>query len=315
MTKRVLVTGASGFVARALLARNMAGYEFVPASRKVGVRNERRTWRRSPDLSASAEWGPILDGIDSVVHLAGRVHLSPDKDPAAYFVENCDGTLKLAQDAIAAGTKRFVFLSSAKVFGDESAATAFSENSFASPEDPYAVSKLEAERGLFGLSGRLQVAILRPPLVYGPGVRANFLALLTAVARGMPMPLASIQNRRSFIAVENLATAIVACLESPVADARTYCVTDGTSLSTPELVRGMANALGKPSRLFAFPPRLLELCGAAVGRTETIKRLTRSLELNDHAIRMELGWRPVQTFEAAVLETARWYQELKPGGV
>ena len=310
MTRRVLVTGASGFVARALLAENIAGFDFVAASRKVGVDNEQRTWRRSPDLSASADWGPILDRIDSVVHLAGRVHLRPDKDPAAYFVENCDGTLKLARDAIAAGVRRFVFLSSAKVFGDESGATPFSENTLASPEDPYAASKLAAEQGLSGLGDQLQIAILRPPLVYGPGVKANFLALLSAVARGVPLPLASIHNRRSLISVDNLATSIVACLESSEAAVRTYCVTDGPPLSTPDLVRAIAFALGKPQRLFAFPPWLLESCGAAIGRGDTIKRLTRSLELNDQAIRTELGWRPAQTIEAGISETAQWYKNL-----
>ena len=312
MTRRVLVTGASGFVARALLARNIAGYEFVAASRKVGVDNEQRTWRRSPDLSGSADWGPILDRIDSVVHLAGRVHLTLDKDPAAYFVENCDGTLKLARDAIAAGVRRFVFLSSAKVFGDESGATPFAENTPASPEDPYAASKLAAEQGLSGLGDQLQIAILRPPLVYGPGVKANFLALLSAVARGVPLPLASIHNRRSLISVDNLATAIVACLESSEAAVRTYCVTDGPPLSTPDLVRAIAFALGKPPRLFAFFPWVLESCGAAIGRADTIKRLTRSLELNDQAIRTELGWRPAQTFEAGISETAQWYKNLTP---
>jgi UDP-glucose 4-epimerase len=244
------------------------------------------------------------------VHLAGRVHLAPDKDPAAYFVENCDGTLKLARDAIAAGVRRFVFLSSAKVFGDESGATPFSENTPAYPEDPYAVSKLAAEQGLSGLGDQLQIAILRPPLVYGPGVKANFMALLSAVARGVPLPLASVHNRRSLISVDNLATAIVACLESTEAAVRTYCVTDGRSLSTRDLVRSIAFALGKPPRLFAFPPWLLESCGAIIGRTDTIKRLTRSLELDDQAIRTELGWRPAQTFEAGISETARWYKNL-----
>jgi nucleoside-diphosphate-sugar epimerase len=309
MRRRVLVTGASGFVARALLTQNVAGYEFVPSSRKIAAGNGQWTWRRSPDLSALADWGSLLEGIDSVVHLAGRVHLAPDNDPTAYFVENCDGTLKLARDAISAGVRRFVFLSTAKIYGDESGATPFSESSPASPGDSYAASKLSAEMGLSSLSDQLQVSVLRPPLVYGPGVKANFLALLSAVARGVPMPLASIRNRRSLISVANLASAIVACLESSKAGVGTYCVTDGLPLSTPDMVRALASALGKPSRLFSFPPRLLEGCGSLIGRGETIRRLTRSLELNDREIREELRWCPSQTFASGIAETVKWYEE------
>ncbi len=310
VTRRVLVTGAGGFVARALLSANPVGFEYVTASRRGDVGIEGVPWRRSPDLSASADWESVLDGIDSVVHLAGRVHLAPDKDISAYFAENFDGTVKLAQDAIAAGVRRFVYLSTAKVLGDESGAVPFAEDAIAHPEGPYAASKLAAEQGLCGLRGRMQITILRPPLVYGPGVKANFLALLAAVARGVPLPLASIHNRRSLIGVDNLVTAIIACLESPKAAGRTYFVTDGPPLSTPDLVRAIASALGKPPRLFAFPPRLLESCGAVVGRAETVKRLTRSLELDDQAIRSELGWRAAHTFDAGIAETARWYQSL-----
>ncbi len=310
MIRRVLVTGASGFVARALLSGNPAGYEYVAASHKGGIDIEGVKCRRSPDLSASADWRPILDEIDAVVHLAGRVHLTPDKDASAYFSENFDGTVKLAQDAMAAGVRHFVYLSTAKVFGEESGPAPFSEQTPPNAEDPYAASKLAAEKGLAALSGQMQFTILRPPLVYGPGVKANFLALLAAVARGVPLPLASIRNRRSLIGVDNLATAITACLESPKAAGRTYCVTDGSPVSTPDLVRAVGKALGKPPRLFVFPLRLLESCGALIGRAETIKRLTRSLELDDRAIRLELGWRPAQTFDAGIAQTARWYQGL-----
>ena len=308
-TRRVAVTGASGFVARAMILSKPTRHEYVSISRHP-VAFERVAWRPSPDLSESADWRLVLDGIDAVVHLAGRVHLAPDRDSAAYFSENCAGTIKLAEDAIAAGVSRFVYLSTAKVLGDESGAVPFAEDAIAHPEGPYAASKLAAEQGLCGLRGRMQITILRPPLVYGPGVKANFLALLSAVARGVPLPLASIHNRRSLIGVDNLATAIVACLESPKAAGRTYFVTDGPPLSTPDLVRAIASALGKPPRLFAFPPRLLESCGAVVGRAETVKRLTRSLELDDQAIRSELGWRAAHTFDAGIAETARWYQSL-----
>jgi nucleoside-diphosphate-sugar epimerase len=306
---RVGVTGATGFVARALFSHQADDVQFVAISRQA-VTAEKIIWRPGPDLSASTDWRPVLEGIDSLVHLAGRVHLAPDKDASAYFAENCAGTVKLAEDAAAVGVRRFVFLSSAKVLGDESGNEALAESAPVCPGDNYAESKLAAERGLAALGGAMRFTILRPPLVYGPGVKANFLALLSAVARGLPMPLASIQNRRSLIGVDNLAAVIVACIRSTKSEGRVYHVTDGMPLSSPDLVRAIASALGKPPRLFAFPVRMLEACGAAMGRAETIKRLTRSLELDDSAIRTELGWRPIRTFKDGIADTARWYKSV-----
>lgn len=301
------MTGASGFVARALFASTRTEGSYVAVSRReAGLGGVE--WRQGPALSATADWHPVLDGVDVVVHLAGRVHLAAGGDPAPYFAENRDGTLKLARDAMATGVKKFVFLSSAKVLGDESGAIPLAEDAPARPGDPYAASKLAAEQSLRGLGGDMGVTILRPPLVYGPGVKANFLALLGAVARGWPLPLSAIRNRRSLIGVENLAAAIVACVSSDAAAGRTYNVTDGEPVSTPGLVRAMAAALGRPPRLFPVVPRLLEAGGKLLGREETVKRLTRSLELDDSAIRAELGWRPVCSFEAGVAKTAQWYQ-------
>ena len=311
MSRRVLVTGASGFVARALLESRASGLEFVGASRR-NPRVDGIEWRGSPSLSALAHWKPLLEGIDSVVHLAGRVHLPADAVRSAYHSENCEGTLKLAGDAISSGVRQFVFLSTSKVVGDESGDRGFEEDSTPRPGDDYASSKFSAEQSLAGLGSRMEVTILRPPLVYGPGVRANFLALMSAVDRGMPMPIASIRNRRSLIGVDNLASAIIACLDAPKARGRTFHVTDGIARSTPDLARAIANALGRSPNVFGFPPRLLEAAGALLGRGETIKRLTRSLELDDSAIRETLGWRPVKTFEEGLADTARWYRERFP---
>ena len=304
--RRVLVTGANGFVARGLFACKPADIEYVAASRN-SIEIDNATWRRSPDLGPSADWGPALEGVDGVVHLSGRVHLPVDADPTPYFTENLDGTVKLAQDACKAGVRRFVFLSSAKVLGDESGAISLSEQSEAQPGDPYSASKLAAEQALMKLKDRMEVTILRPPLVYGAGVKANFLALLTAVERGVPLPLASVRNRRSLVGVDNLASAIVTCLESRAAAGRIYNVSDGAPLSTPGLIRAMACALGRPARLFSFPPAILEACGNLLGRGETVKRLTRSFELDDSAIRKELGWSAPHSFEAGLAVTARWY--------
>lgn len=265
-------------------------------------------WRRSPALSSSADWKPLLEGIDAIVHLAGRVHRPTDPDPSAYLAENCDGTTKLARDAIASGVRRFIFLSTSKVLGEESGPDALAETAPARPGDAYAASKFSAEQSLAQMRGSLQISILRPPLVYGPGVKANFRALLSAVDRGLPLPLASIRNRRSLIGVDNLASAIIACLDSPGAAGRTFHVTDGVPRSTPELVRAVASALGRPARLLPFPPALLEACGALIGRGDTVRRLTRSLELDDRAIRTEIGWQPPRSFEDGIGETARWYR-------
>jgi len=306
LISRVLVTGASGFVAAAVLAARTANLEFVAASRSP-PKNSGIGWSRSPALSGAANWKPLLEGIDSVVHLAGRVHLSSDANTSAYQVENCDGTIKLARDAAAMGVTRFVFMSTAKVLGDESGAVALDESASCRPADAYAMSKHLAEQGLQAIGNGLRVLILRPPLVYGPGVRANFLSLMSAVYRGLPLPLASIQNKRSFIGVANLASAILASLDSNAVSGRIFHVTDGASHSTPELAMVIARSLGRQSRLVPFPPGLLEACATAVGRGEAVKRLTRSLELDDTAFRTELGWREVKTFEEGVAETARWY--------
>ncbi len=305
----MLVTGGSGFVARALLLRASAGIGFVAASRR-SVDMEGVAWRPSPDLGPGAAWGPLLEGVHCVVHLAGRAHLPPGAEASPYFVENCDGSLKLARDASAAGVRRFVYLSTAKVLGDESGGAALTEDAPARPGDPYAASKFAAEQALATVCGPMAVTILRPPLVYGPGVKANFLALLSAIARGTPLPLASIRNRRSLIGVDNLASAILACLKSEASSGGTYNVTDGVPVSTPDLVRALAAALRRPARLFAFPPRLLEAGGALLGRAEMVKRLTRSFEIDDRAIRRELGWEPALSFDAGIAATAGWYQGL-----
>ncbi|NBS55488.1 MAG: NAD-dependent epimerase/dehydratase family protein [Betaproteobacteria bacterium] len=179
VTRRILVTGASGFVAQALFSARGAGDVYFAASRTV-LDIEGVQWRQSPALSGSADWKSVLNEIDIVVHLAARVHLPRDGDQTAYFVENCDGTVKLAQDAMDAGVKRFIFLSTSKVLGDESGNGPLDETAPVRPGDGYAASKLAAEQALPGLGGGMHTTVLRPPLVYGPGVKANFLALLSA---------------------------------------------------------------------------------------------------------------------------------------
>jgi nucleoside-diphosphate-sugar epimerase len=277
---KVLVTGANGFVGRALAGVLEArGIAWSAATREtVG------------DIGPTTDWRAALEGCDRVVHLANLAHARGIAEEALRAV-NVEGTRRLAEQAAAAGVERFVYLSSVKA---------------ARPDDAYGAAKQAAEQALAGIGG-LAWVVLRPPLVYGPGVKANFLALLRAVERGWPLPLASVRNRRSLVYVGNLADAILRCLVAPQAAGRTYAVTDGPPVSTPELIRALARALGRSASLFAFPPALLELAGSLTGRGDTVRRLTRSLEVDGEAIRRELDWRPPFTFEEGIRLTAQWH--------
>ena len=223
-----------------------------------------------------------MDGCDAVVHLANIAHTSASA--ADLQRVNVAGTLAQARAALAAGVRRFVYLSSLKA---------------AQPDDAYGRAKLRAEQALLGLAA-LEPVILRPPLVYGPRVKANFLALLRAIDRGWPLPLAGIENRRSLVYVGNLVDAVLACLGGP-AQGRTYALADGAPVSTPELCRAIGRALGRPARLFAFPGALLHL-------TPGLARLLQSQVADGSALRAELGWRPPFSFEEGLRRTAEWYR-------
>ena len=291
---RVLVTGADGFVGAHLcpLLRS-AGFDVLAVSRST-----------HGDLTG-VEWEKVLQGADGLVHLANIAHRVAD--PGQLEAVNVLGTVRLARAAHRAGVRRFVYLSSAKVYGESSGPVPFSESSQPSPEDAYGRSKLSAELALRAEINEAGLVVLRPPLVYGPGVRANFLALLRAVYRGLPLPLASIRNQRSLVSVGNLVDAVLACLRAPQAAGRTFNVADGPAVSTPDLVRAIAVAFGKPPRLVAVSPRLLDFAGRLSGRRASINRLMSSLVLDDSAIRHALGWKPPQSFPEALGETAQWY--------
>jgi nucleoside-diphosphate-sugar epimerase len=258
---RILVTGLSGFIGSSLgpLLESL-GHDVRGAGRDAGA------------LPAA------LRGCEAVVHLANLAHASVDRH--LLWRVNVEGTARAAALAAEAGVRRFVYLSSAKAHA---------------PSDRYGETKLAAEQALRKIG--IETVILRPPLVYGPRVRANFLALMRAIARGWPLPLASIENRRSLIYVGNLCDAVVKCIEMEAAAARTYAVADGAAVSTPALCRAIGEALGRPARLFPFPPALLP-----------VERLTGSLEVDDSAIRGELGWRPPFSFEEGLRATADWYR-------
>ena len=243
----------------------------------------------------------------AVVHLAARVHVMRDEasDPLAKFREvNTEGTLNLARQAAQAGVKRFVFVSSIKVNG-EGRDAAYRETDSPAPEDTYAISKWEAEQGLQQISQEtgLEVVILRPPLVYGPGVKANFRRLLDTVARGWPLPLGAIRNRRSLLYLGNFVDAIRVCVEHPAAAGKTFLVDDGQPVSTPDLIRAVAHAMGRPARLLAVPVDALEFAGALLGKQAAVARLTGSLWVDSSLIRTRLGWTPPYSMAAGLAAT------------
>jgi nucleoside-diphosphate-sugar epimerase len=312
---KVLVTGATGFVGQALcsqLARR--GHEVRGSTRWTSdmAAPGAGTTVAVGEIGPTTDWTAAVEGMDAVVHLAARVHMLEDAAAdalAEYRRINVEGTRSLAAAALRAGVRRLVFLSSAKVHGERSARP-FTEMDVPNPEDVYAVSKLEAEAALEQslAGGQTQWTILRPPLVYGPGVRANFLRLLRAVARGVPLPLAGIDNRRSLVYLGNLVDAIEACLEAEAAAGRTWLVSDGEDLSTPELVRRLARALNQSARLVPVPVRLLRLAGALSGRVAAVDRLVESLQVDATAIRAVLQWTPAYSVDQGLLETARWFR-------
>jgi nucleoside-diphosphate-sugar epimerase len=266
------------------------------------------------DIGPATRWDEALRGVDAVVHLAARVHVRVRSAPAAiaaYRRVNTAGTERLALAAAAAGVRRFVFLSTLKVNGEATQARPFTESDPPAPQDAYARAKWEAEQALHRIGARtgMEVVILRPPLVYGPGVKANFLALLKAVARGLPLPLGAIDNRRSLVYVGNVADAIVKCLEHPAAAGQTFLVRDGEDVSTPELVRRLARALGVKPRLFPVPPSWLSFAGQLTGRRDAVDRLIGSLAIDDAKIREALGWVPPYTLDEGLEATARWFKE------
>ncbi len=289
-----LVTGASGFVGQGLLhTLRQRGIPFRGTSRS-----------RSGDLFSvgdvhgATDWSTALDGVDVVVHLAAVNQNVVEGSPAVlaeYRSVNVEGTINLARQAAAAGVRRFVFLSSIKANGEATAkGKPFTAAGIPAPESDYGRTKLEAEQLLYALGDKtkMQIVVIRSPLVYGPGMRGSFQALVRLVQRGLPLPFASIDNRRSMVYLENLTDLIVTAADHPNAAGGTFMVADRTSPSTSELVRAIAAATGSSASLLPFPPALLELLGKVTGKHELVHRLTRSLEVDISETSRRLGWTP-----------------------
>ena len=310
----VLITGAAGFVGRALCSHLVTrGLNVVATVRNLpDALVPRVDYRIVTKLDAATDWHDALAGVQTVIHCAARVHVMRDhaQDPLTEFRRvNTLGTEILARAAAHCGVKRLVFLSSIKVNGESTLPVSpFDEASPVKPQDSYAISKWEAEQALTCVSTEtgLEIVVLRCPLVYGPGVKGNFLRLLQVVDRGIPLPFALAKNRRSLIYLDNLTSAIATCLTHPAAAGKTYLVSDGEDVSTAELISRIAQALGKPSKLWPCPLGLIELAGMLTSKSDEIARLLGSLCIDSSKIRSELDWTPPYTLEQGLAETAQW---------
>jgi nucleoside-diphosphate-sugar epimerase len=312
---RLLVTGANGFVGQALCEEALArGFHVRGATRRarplpVGAENV-----VVGEIDGFTDWAAALQGVEVVVHLAARVHVMRDQsaDPLAEFLQaNLHATINLAAQAARAGVRRLVYVSSIKVNGEETRdGRAFTEADSPDPQDFYGVSKWEAEQALHrvAMETGLEVVIVRPPLIYGAAVKGNFIQMLRVLARGIPLPLALVRNQRSLLYVGNLADALIACATHPAAAGQTYLVSDGEDIDTPGLLRRLGDALGRPARLFPWPPAMLKLAGRLLGKADQVERLLGSLQVDSGKIRRELNWTPPYTLQQGLQATAGWYR-------
>ncbi|SDM92560.1 Nucleoside-diphosphate-sugar epimerase [Geoalkalibacter ferrihydriticus] len=293
---RILITGATGFVGRGLCSRlGSEGRDLRCALRHPSSLANAVV---VGDIGPETDWEQALSGVDTVIHLAARAHVMNDSssDPLAEFRRvNVAGTLNFAQHAAAAGVKRFIFLSSVKVNGEQTApGRPFTEQDSPAPQDPYGISKHEAEEGLHRLSTEtgLEIVIIRPPLVYGPGVKGNFSGMMRWIGKGIPLPLGAIRNQRSLVALDNLVDFIITCIDHPAAANQTFLVADGEDLSTTELLRRVGQAMGKPARLIPVPMSVLKFGARLLGKQAMAQRLCGNLQVDISKAREVLGWEP-----------------------
>lgn len=319
---RVAVTGANGFVGQAVCKALLAkGYQVRALLRRSDALADLEPdpaldARIVGDINATTDWADHLAGSQAVIHLAARVHVMNDQSDnplAAFRAVNVDGTAGLARAAHAQGVKRLVFMSSIKVNGEATSGRAFDENSVAAPEDPYGQSKAEAEQMLREVASQtgLEVTILRPPLVYGPNVGANFAALTGLIRRGLPLPLGAVDNHRSLIHVDNLADACVVAADHPDAANKTFLVSDGVDHSIGQMIRLLAEGMGKKPILLPVPQSVLSLLGRLTGKSAQVSRLTGSLQIDSRAIRRTCDWQPPVDSDDGLRDTGAWFGRQK----
>lgn len=315
---KVLVTGASGFVGRAICAHlQQHGYNVLAAARQAAISSlpANLTAAGITAIHGDTDWSMHLQDIDVVVHLAARVHVMQDtaEDPlAAFRVVNTAGTLQLARQAAAAKVKRFVFLSSIKVLGESSGAECLSPQTPAAPEDPYAQSKWEAEQGLLELARQtgMEVVILRPPLIYGPGVKGNFLRLISLVQQPLPLPFAAVANRRTLLYLANCCDLIRLTLEHPAAAGQILLMGDAEPIATRDLLRYLAVALQRPLHLWSVPVPVLKFLARTVGKGAEMDRLCDSLEVDIQATCQLLHWQPPFSVRQGLELTAQSFRKV-----
>lgn len=314
----VLVTGANGFVGRALCrALTQNAHDVTALVRRSGTtEGPVREWcHAQADFEGLAKVWPADFEPTSVVHLAARVHVMNDRTPdpyQAFRATNVDGALRVARAAFENGARRFVFVSSIKAVAEADDGTPLTELACPQPADPYGRSKYEAEQALrsFGDESGMDIVIVRPPLVYGPGVGANFRQMLNVLWRGLPLPLGAIEARRSLIFSDNLADVLLRCAFDQHAANECFHVADNDALSVAQLLRKLGDELGRPARLLSVPPGLIEVAGKLFGRTDQVARLTQGLEVDVSRVRERLGWSAPFSIDDGLRTTAHWYRSL-----
>lgn len=293
---KVLITGSTGFVGRRLHAR----LAIEGRGLRCAVRKPSRDANALSvgDIGPDTRWDEALQGVDTVIHAAARAHIMKDEVPdslAEYRKVNVEGTLNLARQAAQAGVKRFIFISSIKVNGEQTPlGEPFTADNTPAPEDSYGLSKHEAEQGLQQLAQEtgLEVVIIRPPLVYGPGVKGNFASMVRLIEKGIPLPLGAIHNKRSLVALDNLVDLIITCIDHPAAANQVFFAGDGEDMSTTELLSGVAKAMGKPARLIPVPMGVLKFGARLLGKQAIAQRLCGNLQVDISKARKLLGWSP-----------------------
>ena len=310
--KKVLVTGANGFIGRELVA-SLIRHTDVSVTAAVRSKNcDLETAVNQIEgfwVGPDTIWKEALQGVSHVVHLAG-VTRETEQDRltgSTYWDVNVEGTLNCARQAAVAGAKRFIFISSVKVNGEwTEAGRPFTHNQSPSPRDSYSVSKYKAEQELARLADQtgMEVVTIRPPLVYGPGVKGNFRSMMAWVNKGYPLPLGAVHNLRSLVALDNLIDLILICIDHPAAANETFLVSDGEDVSTAELLRRLGRALGKPARLLPVPTQFIEVGAAMLGKKPIVRRLCGNLQVDISHTCDTLGWMPPVTMGESLKRTA-----------
>jgi len=324
VTKKILITGASGFIGRVLVSTLAEkNYKCIASlfDKKDSQVFTQHTLDKCEisvvgDINFETDWKEILKEVDVIIHLAARVHIMNDSESdslalAAFRIVNVEGTKRLVELAVAAKVKRFVFISSLHVNGSVSSCAPFSEEDKPNPLSPYAVSKWEAEQYLNDITKKtnMEIVIIRLPLVYGPGVKANFLSLLNLTKIGLPLPVGLLNSKRSIISVNNVVDFIICCIEHPRAANETFLISDDNDISTKELFVRLVKLFGKRPLLLPIPPKILYILGTLLGKREIVDRLCAPLQVNITKAKTLLDWKPIQTLDNGFKETVEWYKK------